>query len=110
LVTSGQVASKTFRPRSAASSAHGLGDAVGTEDHDAIVRHLVELVDEHRPALAQVVHHEAVVHHLVAHVDRRAEYLQGAVDDVDGPIDAGAEAAGIGQLNLHQCNSVASIR
>jgi hypothetical protein len=37
-----------------------------------------------------------VVHDFVAHVDRRAELDQRALDDLDGALDAGAEAAGIG--------------
>ena len=80
---------------------HRLRDAVRAEDHDHAVRHLVELVDEHRAARAQVVDHELVVHHFVAHVDRRAEHLQRAVDDLDRAIDAGAEAARVSQPDLH---------
>jgi hypothetical protein len=38
------------------------------------------------------------VHHFVAHVDRRAEDFQGAVDDLDRPVDPGAEAAGLASL------------
>ena len=37
----------------------------------------------------------------MAHVDRRAEELDGALDDVDGAVHAGAEAAGIGEQDLH---------
>ena len=75
--------------------------AVRGEDHRGAVRHLVELVDEHRAELAQPVDHVHVVHHLVTHVDRRAEQRDGALDDVDGAIDAGAEATGIGEQDLH---------
>ena len=35
----------------------------------------------------------AVVHDLVAHIDGRAELLQRQLDDLDRPVDAGAEAA-----------------
>ena len=80
---------------------HGLRHAVRAEDHGRAVRHLVELVHEHRTHAAQAVHHEAVVHDLVAHVDRRAEELDRALDDVDGAVHAGAEAAGIGEDDLH---------
>jgi len=52
---------------------------------------------------AQAVHHVFVVHHLMAHVDWRAEQVDGALDDVDGSIDAGAEPTRIGEKNLHQC-------
>ena len=101
LVTSGQVASNTRRPRRARLVLHGLRHAVRAEDHRGAVRHLVELLDEHRAQAAQAVDDEAVVHHLVAHVDRRAEELDRALDDVDGAVHAGAEAAGIGEQDLH---------
>ena len=71
------------------------------EDHRGVGRHLVEFLDEHGPEAAQPVDHELVVHDLVAHVDRRAEELDGALDDVDGTVHAGAEAAGIGEQDLH---------
>jgi hypothetical protein len=38
----------------------------------------------------------AVVHHIVAHVDWRAEQLQRPFDDLDCPVDTGAETSGIG--------------
>jgi hypothetical protein len=47
--------------------------------------------------LAQVVDHVGVVDDFVAHVDRRAKLLQGALDDLDGAVDAGAETARLGQ-------------
>ncbi len=78
-----------------------LGNAVGAEDDDDVVRHLIEFLDEDGAALAQVVHDELVVHHLVTHVDRRTEDIEGTVDDLDGAIHAGAEAAGIGEFDLH---------
>ena len=55
--------------------------------------HLVELVDEHRAQVAQPVDDEAVVDDLVADIDRRAEPLERQLDDLDGAVDAGAEAA-----------------
>ena len=73
LVTSGQVASNTLRPRASASRAP---PATRRARENTTVRaggHLVELLDEHRALGAQVVDHELVVHDLVAHVDRRAE-------------------------------------
>src|SRR5690606_11346896 len=76
----------------------------GAEDDDGVVRHLVQLLDEDRTARAQVLDHELVVHHFVTHVDRRAEHFQGPIDDLDGAIDAGAEAAGIGEFDLHAGN------
>ena len=78
---------------------HGLRNAVRAEDHGRAVRDLVEFLDEHGAEPAQPVDHEPVVHDLVAHVDRRAEQLERPLDDVDRAVDAGAEAAGIGEQN-----------
>ena len=64
-------------------------------------RHFGQFLDEHRPLGAQVVTDELVVHDFVPHVDRRAEFFQGALDDGDGALDAGAEAAGVGEEDLH---------
>ena len=74
---------------------------MGTEDDNAVVGHLVQLVDEHGAPLPQVLHHELVVHHLVAHVDRRTEHVQRAVDDIDCAVHPGAKAPGIGQVYIH---------
>ena len=54
---------------------------------------VVELVDEDRAALAQVLDDVLVVHDLLAHVDRRAVQLERALDGLDGAVDAGAVAA-----------------
>ncbi len=74
---------------------------MGTENHGGAVRHLVEFVDEHRAALAQALDHVTIVHHLVTHIDGRPEQFQGALDNVDGPVDTGTETAGIGEKYLH---------
>src|SRR6187399_2303972 len=71
------------------------------EDDGGAVGHLVELVDEHGAELAQSLDHVHVVHHLVPHVDRRAEQADGALDNVYGAIDSGAEATGVGEQDLH---------
>jgi hypothetical protein len=75
---------------------------VGAEDHRGAVRHLVEFLDEHRTERAQPVDDELVVHDLVPHVDRRTEQLHRTLDDVDRPVDAGTETAGIGEEDAHQ--------
>ena len=51
-----------------------------------------------RPWRLQAVDHEAVVHDLVAHIDRRAPFLERHLDDLDRPVDAGAEAARRGEV------------
>ena len=56
------------------------------------------------PRRAQPLDDVPVVHHFMPHVDRRAEELDRALDDVDGAIDAGAEAARISQQYLHRAS------
>ena len=73
---------------------HALRHAVGREDHRPVgIGDLVELLDEDRALRLQALDHVAVVHDLVAHIDRRAEALERLLDDLDGAVDAGAEAA-----------------
>ena len=69
---------------------------MGAEDHGRPVGHFVQFLDENRANGSQAIHHVFVVDHLVAHIDRRAEQIDGALHDVDGAIDAGAESARIG--------------
>ena len=69
---------------------------MGTENHDTVIRHLVEFVDEHGTACAQVLDHKLVVHYLVAHVDRCPEAVQRTLDNLDRAVDAGAEAPWVG--------------
>jgi hypothetical protein len=81
--------------------AHRLRHAVGAEDQRGAIGHLGQILDEDRPGSAQAIDHVTVVHDLVAHVDRRAEGFQRALDDGDGAIHAGAEAARIGKQDVH---------
>jgi hypothetical protein len=53
--------------------------------------------DEHRAHRLQPIDHVAIVDDLVTHIDRRAELLDGALDDLDSAIDPGAKAARAGQ-------------
>ena len=82
--------------------AHGLRHPVRAEDHGGAIGYLVQVLDEDRAIGAQLLDHVAVVHDLVAHVDRRALGFQRALDDGDGAVDAGAEAAGIGEQDVHE--------
>ena len=70
-----------------------FGHAMSGKHDRPVVRHLVELVDEHRAEVSQAVDDEAVVDDFVPHIDRRAEALERELDDLDRPVDAGAEAA-----------------
>ena len=64
------------------------------------VRDLVELFDEDRALAPEVVDDVFVVDDFVAHVDRRAVLLERPFDDLDGPLDAGAEAARRGEQDF----------
>ena len=94
LVTSGQVASRWKRLRAPRRRRHRLGDAVGGEDHRLVgLGDLVELLDEDGALRLQALDDIAVMHDLVAHIDGRAVAFERELDDLDGPLDAGAEAA-----------------
>ncbi len=80
---------------------HGGRHAVGGENDGGPVGHFVQFFDEHRTQRAQAFDHRAVVHHLVTHVDGRAEQGDRALHDLNGPIDAGAEASGVGEQDTH---------
>src|SRR3546814_20086665 len=56
-----------------------------------------DLVDEHGALGLQRLHDVAVVHDLMADIDRGAIGLDRLRDDLDGPVDAGAEAARRGE-------------
>ncbi|MNG92374.1 hypothetical protein D3C79_513070 [compost metagenome] len=82
--------------------AHRLGNAVGGEDDDAVVRHLVELLDKHGSRILELVHHIAVVYHLVTDIDGGPELLQCALDYADGTVDTGTETTRVSKQNIHQ--------
>ena len=74
---------------------------MGGEDGDrALGDRVVELLDEDRAALAQLLDHVLVVDDLLADVDRRAVQLERALDGLHGPVDARAVAAGRGEEKL----------
>src|SRR5262249_12551378 len=84
--------------------AHGLGHAVGAEDHRGAVGHFVQFFHEHGAVVAEFVDYVAVVHHLVTHVDGRAIGFERTLDDGDGAVYAGAETTRIGEQNVHGCS------
>ena len=73
-----------------------LGDTVGAENYDYIIRHFVQLIDKYRTPGAQVIHHKLVVDHLVADIDRGAKHFQSAIDYIDSAIDTGTETPRVG--------------
>ena len=80
---------------------HGFANAVGAENYRRIVWHFVEFIDENRTFFAQTIDHVLVVHYLVTHVDRPAVDFERFLDNADGAIDAGAEAAGVSEVYIH---------
>jgi len=88
------------QPALARLGAHRGRHAVRRKDDHGAVRHVREVVREHRALPAQVLDHVAVVHDLVPHVDGRAVDLERHVDDVDGAVDAGAESTRRGEPEL----------
>ena len=82
--------------------AYGLGDAVGAENDGAAGGNRREIVDEDRAFFAQIVADEFVMHYFMADVDRGTEFFDGAFDNGDGAFNAGAEAAGGGEDDLHE--------
>ena len=86
-----------FRLRVGGLGVHGRRDAVRREHHGRALGHLVELLDEDRPAVLERVHHVLVVHDLLADVDRRAVEVERLLDRDDCAVDAGAVAARRGE-------------
>ncbi len=66
---------------------------MGAEDGARTFGHLFEFLHEDRAGLAEFVHHVLVVNDLLADVDRRSVQIQGDLDYIDSPDDAGAETS-----------------
>ena len=80
---------------------HRRRHAVRGEDGRRALGHgVVDLVDEDRAALAQLLDDVLVVDDLLAHVDRRAVELERALDGLHGAVDARAVAARGGEQQL----------
>ena len=72
--------------------------AMGAEDRDGVRPVFpTSALDEARAFRLQALDHVLVVDDLVADIDRRSVFLKRAIDDLDGPHHAGAEAARLGQ-------------
>jgi hypothetical protein len=67
--------------------------SVRAVDDALTVRDFVFAIDEDGAFATEFVHHEAVVDDFLADVDGRTEGLEGDADHINGPNDAGAEAA-----------------
>jgi hypothetical protein len=85
------------QPPALAVLAHRRRDPVRREDADLAGWDLVLVVDEDRAQPLQPAHDVVVVDDLVPDIDRRAVFGEQALDDLDRPVDSGAEGAGRGQ-------------
>ncbi|GBR07238.1 hypothetical protein GCM10007207_24040 [Asaia siamensis] len=65
----------------------------------AIGGNLIELLDENRALLFEILDNGTVVHDLMTDIDRRAIAAQGFFHHADGPINASAKATRPGQKN-----------
>ena len=92
LATSGQVASITGSPRSAAACSTRLATPWAREHGHRAGRNFVQLIHEDGAARAQILDDVAIMHDLVTDIDRRAVFLQRTLDDFDGSLHTGAEA------------------
>ena len=57
------------------------------------IRDLVQLLHKNGAFGPKVVHYELVVDDLMSHVDGRTVFFESQLDNLDGAVDAGAEAA-----------------
>ena len=80
--------------RALAAAGTDLRHAMCRKDHGGVgFGDFVELLHKNGAFAFECLDDVAIVHDLVAHVDRRSELLQRQLDDLDGAVDAGAEAA-----------------
>ena len=70
---------------------------MSTENRHRSIRDFVQLLDEHSSLALECLDHMTIVDNLVAHVDGSAELFERAVDDVNCPHNAGAEAPRLSQ-------------
>ena len=75
---------------------------MGAEDGMRPGRHFGQLLDEAGTHPLQPLDDMAVVDDLMAHINRGPIEREGPLDDVDGTNDAGTEATGLGQYDLHE--------
>ena len=77
-------------------------DAVGAVEERGALGDFVERLDEDGAAAPEPLDDELVVDDLVIDVERRAEEIERPLQALDRHVDPRAEAAGIGQDDLHR--------
>ena len=71
-----------------------FGDAVCRKDHGLVgLWYVVQFFHKNGTFGLQGINDKSIVNDLVAHVDGGAIFGQSQFDDLDGPVDAGAEPA-----------------
>ena len=78
---------------------------MGGEEDGAVVRALVELIDEDRPQRPQAGDHGFVMDDLVPDIDRCAVTLDRLLDHLDGPVHARAKSTGGGKTEGDRARS-----
>ncbi len=79
---------------------HGLRHAMGGEhDGRAGIRDFVQFLDEDGALGLEALYHVAVMDDGMAHINGRAVFGEGELDDLDGAVDAGAEATRSGEID-----------
>ena len=109
-MTSGHVASISESAAALRVGVDRRGRAVGRQDDDRSLGHLVELVDEDGALVLQAAHHVEVVDDLLADVDGALVLLEGSLDRVDGAFDTGAIATRSCQEDRTHASIVPSAR
>ena len=74
---------------------------MGTENHRATIRHLVQFIDKHGTARPQTFDNMAIMHDFMAHIDRGTKQLQCAFDNLDSTINTGTKTARICENNFN---------
>ena len=78
------------------------------EDDGGTIGNLIQLFDKDGAFFYQVIDHVTIVHDFMAYVDGRRKYFQRAFHDIDGAVDAGAEAAWICKIDIHKTSLTCS--
>lgn len=79
------------------------------EDGHGAIGNFVQPLDEARALLLERLHDMLIVDDLMANEDGLAEFLQRALDNIDGADNAGAETAWLGKQNAHYCVATRSL-
>ncbi len=76
-----------------------LGHAMCAENSDRTIGNFIKLFNKDSALVAERLNNELVMHDLVADIDRRPIDFESFLNDINGPLDAGAKTARLGQNN-----------